>query len=80
MRRRITLLKVAQEEREKEIEHCLLWRSQLSLLMEDLPCSEEGRSLFDMNLQVRSEGVILYSAHIFVFCDFVGQRKSKKMV
>ncbi|XP_037782177.1 uncharacterized protein LOC119578679 [Penaeus monodon] len=59
VRRRITLLKVAQEEREKEIEHCLLWRSQLSLLMEDLPCSEEGRSLFDMNLQKQLQANLL---------------------
>lgn len=66
VRRRTALLKVAQEEREKEVEHCKLWRTQLSLLVEDLPCAEEGRSLVDINLQVRSESVGLKLCQLFV--------------
>ncbi|XP_027213177.2 uncharacterized protein [Penaeus vannamei] len=59
VRRRTALLKVAQEEREKEVEHCKLWRTQLSLLVEDLPCAEEGRSLVDINLQKQLQANLL---------------------
>ncbi|XP_042868722.1 uncharacterized protein LOC122251062 isoform X2 [Penaeus japonicus] len=56
LRRRATLMKVAQEEREKEIQHCKLWRSQLSLLQEDLPSVYDGQAGVDINLQKQLRG------------------------
>ncbi|XP_047502359.1 uncharacterized protein LOC125047870 isoform X2 [Penaeus chinensis] len=59
LRRRAMLMKVSQEEREKEIQHCKLWRSQLSLLQEDLPSVYDGQAGVDINLQKQLRGNML---------------------
>lgn len=56
LRRRATLMKVSQEEREKEIQHCKLWQSQLSLLQEDLPSVYDVQAGVDINLQKQLRG------------------------
>ncbi|XP_063600402.1 uncharacterized protein LOC134776580 isoform X2 [Penaeus indicus] len=59
LRRRAMLMKVSQEEREKEIQHCKLWQSQLSLLQEDLPSVYDGQAGVDINLQKQLRGNLL---------------------
>ncbi|XP_037800072.1 uncharacterized protein LOC119595013 [Penaeus monodon] len=56
LRRRAMLMRVSQEEREKEIQHCKLWQSQLSQLQEDLPSVYDGQAGVDINLQKQLRG------------------------
>ncbi|XP_042225522.1 uncharacterized protein LOC121868727 [Homarus americanus] len=60
VQRRIMLLKVVQEEREREIHHCQLWNSQLCNLAETIS-SKKGQktSRTDMALQQQLRGSLL---------------------